>query len=580
MKRHRRISRRRGTVLVLVLVLIPVLALGGYAFTHAMRAETKASVVAMRQAHARWVADAGIQATLALLSDPSVFQQSVDFNDNPAAYAAQAVGTGSDGFKGAYSLVAPKDENGSAIRYGLVSEGAKIPLVAGGKVQLTREGLMNVPGMTEEIADSLLDWLDRDDTARENGAESNYYGGQSRPVQARNGQPLSLDELLQVRGVTPAVLYGSDANLDGLPSSDEYQISPTFSRGLYQYFTVNSVADNRKADGTAKTNLNGGEAKTVAAAVKEEFGDAVAGYYIAYKTKNSNIPSISAMIDAEVEIDATQFESAVKQAELDPATVFKALNLQYPIPMPPMPQGQGGQGGQPAPGGGQGGGGGQPGGGGGAGGGGQQGGGQQSDGGGRGGAGSSAVSVTSGPGGAAVTTAGAQGGQGGPGGGAATPPVKIASPWKAADAASYLDTALANFSIDDSETATGVIDVLNAPAVVLQVLPGVTPEIAEKINYAGTQRASAPLSAAFLLTENAVTLEQIRQLEPLVTVTNRVFRLESVGFFDKPGPVARIEAIIDASGDVPKVVARRDLTPLGNGYPQEMLRSASTVPGN
>ena len=44
-----------------------------------------------------------------------------------------------------------------------------------------------------------------------NGAESDYYGSLSPPYAPRNGPPVTIEELLLVRGVTPQLLFGLDA---------------------------------------------------------------------------------------------------------------------------------------------------------------------------------------------------------------------------------------------------------------------------------------------------------------------------------------------------------------------------------
>ena len=52
--------------------------------------------------------------------------------------------------------------------------------------------------------DSFLDWIDQDDTARPNGAESEYY--QPRNLMARNDGPHSVDEMADIRGFTPDMI--------------------------------------------------------------------------------------------------------------------------------------------------------------------------------------------------------------------------------------------------------------------------------------------------------------------------------------------------------------------------------------
>ena len=88
--------RRRGFALLLVLALVPVLALGGYTFTHVMRAEARAARAAAREAQTRWLADAGVQHALALLVDKSrMIPGEFELQDNAAAFAGVAVPGGS-----------------------------------------------------------------------------------------------------------------------------------------------------------------------------------------------------------------------------------------------------------------------------------------------------------------------------------------------------------------------------------------------------------------------------------------------------------------------------------------------------
>ncbi len=58
------------------------------------------------------------------------------------------------------------------------------------------------------IVDSILDWRDKDNLHRLNGAEDDYYLSLPQPYKCRNGDFTSIDELLLVRGVTPQIFYG------------------------------------------------------------------------------------------------------------------------------------------------------------------------------------------------------------------------------------------------------------------------------------------------------------------------------------------------------------------------------------
>jgi type II secretory pathway component PulK len=64
--------------------------------------------------------------------------------------------------------------------------------------------------MSEATADAILDWLDADGQSRADGAEAEYYAGQGLPCEPRNGAPALLEELLLIRGVGRADLFGDE----------------------------------------------------------------------------------------------------------------------------------------------------------------------------------------------------------------------------------------------------------------------------------------------------------------------------------------------------------------------------------
>jgi general secretion pathway protein K len=79
-------------------------------------------------------------------------------------------------------------------------------------LRLLTSGEFAVEDETEAriIVDSLTDWLDGNDDPLPYGAENSYYLGLERPRPARNGPLEFFDELLQIRGMTEEVLYGTD----------------------------------------------------------------------------------------------------------------------------------------------------------------------------------------------------------------------------------------------------------------------------------------------------------------------------------------------------------------------------------
>jgi len=60
--------------------------------------------------------------------------------------------------------------------------------------------------LNEGIADSLVDWMDKDSEPRADGAEDGYYSSLKTPYRAKNAKLDSVDELLRVKGFTPKIM--------------------------------------------------------------------------------------------------------------------------------------------------------------------------------------------------------------------------------------------------------------------------------------------------------------------------------------------------------------------------------------
>ncbi|RMG56915.1 MAG: hypothetical protein D6713_10710, partial [Deltaproteobacteria bacterium] len=62
--------------------------------------------------------------------------------------------------------------------------------------------------IADEVVDSILDWRDRDELHRLEGAESDYYRSLPNPYDAKNGPFSTVEELSMVRGIDDALLFG------------------------------------------------------------------------------------------------------------------------------------------------------------------------------------------------------------------------------------------------------------------------------------------------------------------------------------------------------------------------------------
>ena len=242
---------RRGVVLIVVLVLVVMLSLAGFGFLSAMSTEYEAARLNGALLQARQTLVSAETQLLWLTGQPRIRREVLGgLYNNPGLFRGrpveglQAVGTeagvagqglttaaGSAAigqFQSGALLAGPetwrfsvvsidRPVGGAAVqRFGLTSESAKLHLGTvlrweQARPDSGRQALLRLPGMTDVIADSLLDWMDADDVPRAQGAESEYYQTQGSSVRPLNAVPASLQDLLAVRGISAQLLYGTGA---------------------------------------------------------------------------------------------------------------------------------------------------------------------------------------------------------------------------------------------------------------------------------------------------------------------------------------------------------------------------------
>jgi type II secretory pathway component PulK len=292
---------RRGIVLVLVLVVITLLTLAGLTLSELMIAERKAAQLTGQQAQARALAESGVEMARHFLdSDPDTQNQAGGWYDNAQQFCAQIVRDGDDvKDRGRFTILAPRvdDPTDTLVRYGLSDESARLNLATVLALDKKTPGtgdqiLMNLPGMTQSIADAILDWMDTGDTPRPNGAKSEYYCTLNPPYQPRDGLPETIEELLLVRDVTPQLLFGLDTNRNGLldpdePGNDTLQgidnSDGSMNCGWAAYLTLYSAESNLQSDGTPKINLNGSDLQQLHDQLSQALDAPSADFICAYR---------------------------------------------------------------------------------------------------------------------------------------------------------------------------------------------------------------------------------------------------------------------------------------------------------
>ena len=251
-------SARSGTVLIVAMWIVLVLAGLVLVFARAMRVEAAAA--------ANYVA--GLQADAIAKAALQIVISEVDGIDG-----ATLPDVGKDGQPlavggGWFWILNPisaddattGDANASLRTYGVRDEASRLNLNTA-----TPEMLLKLPNMTAEIAASIADWRDGDSDISAGGAESEYYLLLPDPYTCKNGPFDAVEELLLVRDVTRELLLGEDTDRNGVLGANENDGTDTdpadnrdghLDRGWIDYLTVHTVEPNVTAGGETLINVN------------------------------------------------------------------------------------------------------------------------------------------------------------------------------------------------------------------------------------------------------------------------------------------------------------------------------------
>jgi len=259
LQRTRQPHAESGSLLIIVLwIAFGLVAITLY-FAHAMNQELRAAdnrvaAIAANQAidgAARYLSNFLATATL---NYPGVMPQ-------PAEFECEAVPVGEAKF-----WLIGRDTNDWGINldapaFGLVDEASKLNLNA---PWLTAELIEYLPGMTLQIAAAIMDWRDTNSDLTTDGAEDESYSQLTQAYRAKNAVFESVEELRLVKGMTAEILYGEDANLNGILDANENdsdESAPYDNRdgrldpGLMEYFTVYSYEPLSGTNITSRTNV-------------------------------------------------------------------------------------------------------------------------------------------------------------------------------------------------------------------------------------------------------------------------------------------------------------------------------------
>lgn len=235
----------QGIALLMVLWIMVFLTVIVTEFAYSMRTELSVTRNFKDDVQSYYLARAGIERALAELS--------TDYDYN-------YLDENGDVVFGKKEIVASKETGITQEEEPVLSPGAEAPLGEGtfsfrvidleGRIDIniamTNRTILNElliqAGVKEKmdrdtIIDSMLDWKDADDLHRLNGAEDSYYLGLDPPYPTKDGRLETVEELLNIKGITEQILYGDPGEENG---EEPY-------KGLINFLNVT---------GTKRVNIN------------------------------------------------------------------------------------------------------------------------------------------------------------------------------------------------------------------------------------------------------------------------------------------------------------------------------------
>lgn len=418
---------------------------------------------------------------------------------------------------------------------------------------LASQMLMALPGMTAEVADAILDWLDEDENPRPLGAEfADYYMNLQPAYKPANGPLSSIEQLLLVRGVTPQMLFGYDENRNGIldqaeaskmsmglqpgmapgainPATTDPNYIPPPPLGWAPYLTLQSQEKNVASDGTLRVNINGADLQLLYEELNtvlqnEEWASFIIAYRFGGKPGGNGTSPLAALAGmAAAESESTDGAFGAQLQSLSAVTNNRSSGQPAQAAAASQPWS------------------------------------------------SSALSAVD------LTQAGSvQFNQvldlidatvtlPGPGGN-----ITYTSPFTSLplDLANSTPILMDYLTTVDAPSIPGRINIMECPQEILRGIPGLSDEVVEQILEARVDGSDSPTRnfETWLAVEGYLTVDEMRAIMPLVTCGGDVFKAQIVGYLEGDAAFSRIEAVVSGAGEVPMILFFRRMDHLDRGF--------------
>jgi hypothetical protein len=373
--------------------------------------------------------------------------------------------------------------------------------------------------MTQALVDCLLDYREPGNTPRPQGAKQDFYDQLPHPYLIRGGPLLTVEELLLVKGFDGTIVYGVDANMNGILDPNECDggqsfppnngDSTTLDMGMVGRTTTFSYEPNVASDGSPRISLNG-PADAIGKLKSAGLPDQTIKFIAAYRADGNVFTDPSQLLEMTYTPKPAATQPSTTQPSTTRPTTAPAASS---IPLTDLTD-------------------------------------------------SDAADSTS-----AGAAQGASG-QGGAG--------QISSGVGADQLALVCDKLTAK--PDAAMPVAGLVNVNTASKEVLGSLPGMTPDLAQSIvDVRGGLDPGVRSTIAWLKTQNVLDSATFKMVAPFLTARSFQFRIKCVGFCVPSGRFKVVEAVVDLAGATPRILYMRDLTRLGMPFAIDVSSQTLTV---
>lgn len=234
---HRR-RPRHGIVFITAVCVVVVLGALVLIFARSMRTE-------LTSADNRVSAE---QASTIELGAEQYVISAVDACDGDAVTVmqtpAEQVALG-DGY---FWIMQPYPTDDSTYAFGITDENQKLNINYANDASLA-----TLPGITQDVADSIIKWIGSNKPTQGQGADNTTYGSLPRPYALKSSNFETVEELYLIPNVSDTLLWGYDLDHNGMVDQNELAaagLSATFNaandtgRGIFPFITVWGIEPN------------------------------------------------------------------------------------------------------------------------------------------------------------------------------------------------------------------------------------------------------------------------------------------------------------------------------------------------